>query len=80
VQPQSLGVEVCFLKHGRMHDKNSTARDGFVAGKVGLGWGYDHAKPKLEGTNVRPKNFRSFVTIIRLPAIVISRTEIGEIS
>jgi hypothetical protein len=43
-----------------MHDKNSTARDGFVAGKVGLGWGYDHAKPKLEGTNVRPKNFRSF--------------------
>jgi len=49
-----------------MHDKLNSTRC-FVAGKVGLGWGYDHAKPDVEGTNVRPKNFRS--VSIRLPAI-----------
>lgn len=65
--PISRGTEVCFLlKHGRMHDKLNSTRC-FVAGKAGLGWGYDHAKPKLEGTNVRPKNFRS--AGIRLSAI-----------
>jgi len=59
-----------------MHDKLNRTRC-FVAGKVGLGWGYDHAKPDVEGTNVRPKNFRSGEHPTTRD---ISRTAIGRIS